>query len=608
MVYSLRMVTLLRGFIALMAMELQAAYAQLPDYTADVQPDLSSHDGKLRWAVGVQNVQVIRSAADNPHLADGQHTIYRHHQFIAYWGGRFWVMHDGAGSRLAWSTNGLDWSPAESSPIFDGGHHRMAFFVAPNGRFLASHYRGTRNGGMGVRLVREIYGPHSYGAIYNIKTNYLGPGPYVHWPWYATSPDHGFVEACEALRNDPLFRQQWQEEDQDPVFYTVSTNGGNRVWKAFNWYRLSDQRIVGLWKNNYVAVTTGSDWTPFNVTDPVRVNSFRWHPGAKIWGERTPDARYAIIGCASNGDDQRRWPLAAAISEDGLMFNTPFLAIAGDMPPQRYENDPGDDKNCGPQYVRGITPGNGHPPGTDLWLTYSMNKEDIWVASVPTPIVGQVASDVQDDFQAQLPGRRVTGWNTYSPQWAPVEIVEEGTNRFVRLEDRDPFDYASVMRVFPEKSLAHLSFQVRAGQKATTSAPLEIDVVSSNGTRAVAMALNGGKITAWNGPIEEEDVCKYPGNQWIPVELRIDGRRQLYTLKVDGVEVLKGASFREATSTVERIIFRTGEFRLRDFARRRHTEPFLTSRLPHADLPEPTRQFDLDNVTIVTASGVGQQE
>jgi hypothetical protein len=185
--------------------------------------------------------------------------------------------------------------------------------------------------------------------------------------------------------------------------------------------------------------------------------------------------------------------------------------------------------------VRGISPGNGDPPGTDLWLTYSMNKEDIWVASVPTPIVGNVTNDVRDDFQTQLPGRRVEGWNTYSPQWAPVAIVEEGTNRFVRLEDRDPYDYASVMRVFPQNSLAHLSFQVRAHQKATTSAPLEIDLVSSNGTRAVAIALNGGKITAWNGTTEEEDVRKVPANEWIRVELLVNGRRQVYTLKVDGV-------------------------------------------------------------------------
>jgi len=39
----------------------------LPAYTAGVQGNaLDAHDGRLRRAVGVQNVQVVRSAPDNP--------------------------------------------------------------------------------------------------------------------------------------------------------------------------------------------------------------------------------------------------------------------------------------------------------------------------------------------------------------------------------------------------------------------------------------------------------------------------------------------------------------------------------------------------------------
>ena len=39
----------------------------LPAYTAVVEGNaLAAQDGKLRWAVGVRNVQVVRSALDNP--------------------------------------------------------------------------------------------------------------------------------------------------------------------------------------------------------------------------------------------------------------------------------------------------------------------------------------------------------------------------------------------------------------------------------------------------------------------------------------------------------------------------------------------------------------
>jgi hypothetical protein len=55
----------------------------------------------------------------------------------------------------------------------------MAFYVASNGRFLASHWVGKGKGLPGTRLIREIYGPNSYGTVYNIKpiTPALTPPP-----------------------------------------------------------------------------------------------------------------------------------------------------------------------------------------------------------------------------------------------------------------------------------------------------------------------------------------------------------------------------------------------------------------------------------------------
>ena len=591
-------------FCACLALAGGASLAQPPCYTGGTYGDaLSAHDGKLRWAVGVQNVQVSRSAPDNPHQTDGSTTIYRHHQMIAYWGGRFWSFHSG-GVQLCWSTNGLDWHPgAESSHVIRGGASRMAFYVAPNGRFLVSQANAGRSGGTGERLVREILGPKAYGPkTYNVKTNYAGPLPSMA-PYYATSSDSGFKAACEALLGDPLFCQQWQEEDQDPNFYTISTDTipGVDEWKAFCWYRLADNRIVGAWKKHYMAVSIGTNWTRGRVPAPVEVTSFGFNPSAKVWGTLTEDRRFAFVGCTPGkpGEDlHRRWPLSVTTSRDGLTFDTPYLVIAGDMPPQRYENDSGDDKNSGPQYVRGICPGNGDPPGTDLWLTYSMNKEDIWVACVPTPIVGQVTTDIRDDFQGVTPGHFVPGWNTYSPQWAPVAITAEGTNRFLRLEDRDPCDYASAMRVFRQSKTARLSFQIRAHQANNATAPLEIDVLSAKGARAVALRFDPATrcLLAWNRA-KQQNVRSYSTNQWLRLELVVEAARRKYTLKVDGVPALTGGAFLENADSVERIVFRTGEFRLRDFTRRPQVDgTWLTDRIRNADVMQPTTMYDLDDV------------
>lgn len=141
-----------------------------------------------------------------------------------------------------------------------------------------------------------------------------------------------------------------------------------------------------------MTVSSCADWTSGNVPVPSQANSFYAHGGCKSWAQRTEDGRYAFVGCASGADLGRRWPLAVTTSADGWTLDTPYLVIAGDMPIQRCEEPAKDNKEAGEQYVRGITPANGDPPGMELWLTYSMNKEDIWVASVPTPIVGQDCS------------------------------------------------------------------------------------------------------------------------------------------------------------------------------------------------------------------------
>jgi len=595
--------------VASLVLVAQAAGAQLPSYTGGIYGNAGlAHDSRLRWAVGVQNVQVVRSAPDNPGQTDGDSTFFRHHVDMVYWNGRFWSMHYGASKQLNWSTNGLDWNPSVSaSALMPGGPPRMSFYVASNGRLLALGWDGV--GHRGDWLVREIFGPNGYGTVYSIKTNYIGRDPNNNWPSYTISTSSGFRSACAELRNNPLYCQQWQEDDEeDPAFYTVNLNTipGITEWKAFNWYRLADNRIVGAWKGAsgskkiYLAVSTGTNWIPGGVPTPVTDATFGFKDNAKTWGARTEDGRYAMIGCL---DLTRRWPLAVTTSADGWTFDTPYLIIAGDMPMQRYEESRtvyGDAKNTGPQYVRGLTPGNGDPPGTDLWLTYSMNKEDIWVASVPTPIIGQVTNDVRDDFQSHAVGRRIAGWNTYSPQWAPVAIAAEGTNRFVRLEDRDPCDYASVMRVFPQSSLARVVFQVRAHQTNASSAPLEIDVVSGNGSRAVALALNptNGQLTAWNGG-SNQNVRAYTTHRWISVELIVNGPRRVYDLTVDGVNLLKDAAFLETASGVERIVFRTGAFRLRDFTRRPDDDG-LPNRIPAADVMQPTTRYDLDNISLIS--------
>ncbi len=98
-----------------------------------------------------------------------------------------------------------------------------------------------------------------------------------------------------------------------------------------------------------------------------------------------------------------------------------MLCLQGEVPPRRFA---GKYKDFGSQYNRCVEEGNGRTPGPDLWVTYSINKEDIWVTRVPVPVHERVDGPVNDTFDNLKAGGSVTDWNTYSPRWAPVSVVD----------------------------------------------------------------------------------------------------------------------------------------------------------------------------------------
>src|SRR6185437_15965121 len=85
-----------------------------------------------------------------------------------------------------------------------------------------------------------------------------------------------------------------------------------------------------------------------------------------------------------------------------------------------------------------------------LWLAYSMNKEDIWVSRVRLP--------VQTDEKG--PSTVRFNWNLYMPKWSCV--THDGQE--LRLENRDPYDYARATRVFAPCRHVQVSFELLTEQ------------------------------------------------------------------------------------------------------------------------------------------------
>lgn len=603
-----------------------------PRFTGSDATLVSRHDGGQRWAVGVQEHALFRPTRNLTHTQhrDGSPgATFNHAMMLAFWNNRFWVSYHGSPSEgtevpvpvyLCWSDDGRDWSKADElfpapkiGSINTYSHHRNGFYRASNGRLLAFSFMGDRkpNDAVGgfARLVREIKGPADYGPIYAVRYNTGFSGANTPWQPYTTSTDAGLKSAVAEAVGGVLWREGWNEEDTNKDLYLFpGTNNTAFEGKAFAWYRLPDQRIVGMWKGGWLTVSTGNTWTagevPAPVKDTARFGNF--YNTAKQWCEPAANAtQYAMFLTMSvhqpaAGKYPARSPLAVLTGTDGLDFTERGI-ISGDNPPQLYPN-PGtssprpheDNKDGGPSYVRGLEAWDRRPTGDAIWVTYSVNKEPIYVAEVPTPVRYTVTAQVDDDFDDLTVGGRVRDWNIRDAGWCPVRVVEVAGNKRLRLADRDPYDYAKAFRVFPEMAKAQVSFTVIPAQH--TNGTCEVELVNHAGQRPVALKFDAdGKIkrrhaAGWT------DVGTYSANQTCRVVISLDLPQQRWSATLNGAAIATDAPLFQVVSTVERLELRTGAWRLDDWSRVKGYNDYPTDMLPGADDPVSEAVFDVDDV------------
>jgi hypothetical protein len=569
-----------------------------------------THNGGLRLAVGVKNFQAFRANRTHPELAEDSGWTYNHAPMLAYWNDRFYLEYLSSPvnenfspmqTLLTRSVDGVNWEkprvvfPQYSLP--NGRialmHQRMGFYVAPNGRLLVLGFyglgRGTGllkgsgeeisdpgklnpNDGTGVgRVVREAHPDGSFGNIYFIRYNSHNGWNETNtlFPFYTTSSDAGFKDACKALLANRLVTMQWWEEERvtnDPFYYPMG-----QALKALSFYHRKDGTVAGFWKSSWASLSKdeGKTWSK-----PVQVPSLIMAE-AKVWGQRMPDGRYALL-YNPRADNRHRWPLAIVTSDDGIHFDD-LLTVVGEVPPRRYN---GTDKAFGPQYVRGIVEGNQTPPGNAFWVTFSMNKDDVWVSRVPVPVKGRVEQPVKDTFdQGSLFDLE---WNLYSPRWAPVRIADfpSSSNRSLELRDTEPHDYARAERVFPGAKELAVNFRVLARQAETGR--LEIELLDRYGNRPPVcihfdekgrvLALDGNR----NDPVL---LTNYRPETWYDFSVKANVDTDLFDVTLNGKPVLKNSEFLDPVESLERISLRTGPYRI---------EPVLrTPKSPGKDVPEP---------------------
>jgi len=562
-------------------------------YTGKTLVNADYHHGQLSPVMGVHNIQTFRANREHPELAENFGWTYNHAPMLAYWNNKFYVeyLSDKVGESippgqtlLQSSADGYTWTkPDVIFPIYriaDGTtkegrtdvakdldavmHQRMGFYVSTKNVFLVLGFyaisfdaKDDPNDGHGIgRAVREIQADGKYGPIYFIHYNPGYTEKNTKYPYFINSKNKAFVAACKELLANKLMTQQWNEEaDRKDPLITLQ-----KQYKAFSYYHLPDGRVVGLWKNALTAISTdnGKSWPESAFRAPGFVNS-----NAKIWGQKTADGNYATVYNPS----EYRWPLAISTSKNGLDY-TNLLLINGEITPMRYG---GNYKSYGPQYVRGIIEGNGKPADGKLWVTYSMNKEDIWVSSVPLPVKDVATEHANDDFAKPASAKLLENWNIYSPLWAPVK-VEDGA---LILKDKDPFDYAKAERLFPASKKVITSFSVTPKQN--DFGLLEIELQDEKGTASVRLTFDTAGNISGKAGARYKNFMKYEAGKSYDIKLRLDAHTRFYSLTVNGKEMSLSLAF-QPVADVSRIVFRTGEVR----------------RFPNVDTPAD-QTYDLKN-------------
>ena len=566
-------------------------------YIGTTRSNVDYHHGQLSPAIGVHNIQTMRAnRGDNNNITSW---TYNHAPMLAYWNNTFYLEylsnpvgeHIAPGQTLLQSSkDGYNWTrPVVIFPPYkipDGFvkegkkdtaknsyavmHQRIGFYISKNKRFFALAYYGIAlakgddpNDGNGIgRVIREIKADGSFGPIYFLRYNHSFNEKNTSYPFYKSSNDKGLIAAGDEFLATPLLMMQTVEEGDrnDPLIPL------KKDFKAFNYYHLPNGNVVGLWKSALTSISKdeGRTWQYNPTRAPGFVNA-----NAKIWGQKTSDGKYATVYNPS----EFRWPLAISVSDDGLKYKN-LLLVNGEITSMRYG---GAYKSYGPQYVRGIQEMDGRPADGNMWVSYSMNKEDMWVSRIPIPVRDKEARHINESFENS---NTLNSWNIFSPLWCQVKIE----NKTLSLHDGDPFDHAKAERVFPTAKNVSIEFAVTPKQNDFGN--LEIELVDAKGISCLRLMFDStGTILTKQG-YRNKSLGKYTTGETISFKIELNTRTRFYTVSINGKNPSNNLCFAPVES-VERIVFRTGN----------------TRRFPDADTPTD-QDYDLPNADAKTKEAV----
>src|SRR5699024_3501179 len=211
-----------------------------------------------------------------------------------------------------------------------------------------------------------------------------------------------------------------------------------------------------------------------------------------------------------------------------------------------------------------------------MWLTYSMNKEDMWVAKVPLPVAEKQIDAVEDDFSASNARELFNKWNIYSPLWARVELVEGA----ISLSDKDRYDYGKAERVIPSSAEGIIEFAITPQQNEFGN--LRIELLNEKGQAATRITFSEDGYIKIKTGYREGNLLEYKPDVKYNFSIHYNTDTRSYEISVNDKKEATRLFF-QPVKQINRISFRTGNVRT------------------YPDANTPTDQnFDVENAGVST--------
>lgn len=589
MTLKLSFAAVIMNFVIIQLMAQPGSSEEPARFIGDLDLEFNRPDGKLPPVIGAQSYQVVRSVRNDTTLGDGLGFTLHHHPMLSYWKDNFYVLcnacpvHEERGWTeilLSTSSDGMNWGKPEivfPHVIYNGEptfcNHRMGFYITPSNRLLATTayfpqsemppQTGSEDTGkkyFGV-VVREIMADGTYGEIFFIaRNNSLYKEDEFPFPYYMESGDPAFISDCDSLRNDRLITLHWWEQMRPenfdfPESLTDQIANGNRKFaKAISYYSRPDGSIIAFWKNSKSAISHDQGKTWSKVVD-LKTFSDGY---AKVWAQRTEDGKYAASWRPLGEGSWGRYPMLWATSDDGITFDH-AMHVNGEVT-MRYE---GGSKNIGPcNYQRGLYENGADIPGDDMWVVYSMSKEDIWISRIPVPLKEDATGYINQDFNGLEETLDLDNWNIFHPKWAPVTIAKYPSeeDRSMKFSDRDPFDYAKAFHIFKEVD-SNLNVSLKVLPKQDDHGRFEIDLGNTEHLAPIRISFTpNGKIEVEHWKFTSE-IAEYQADEWSEIILNIDVQANRFSVSANGGIMDELVFNSRKVKTLDRITFRTGKYR-----------------------------------------------